>query len=277
MDRVINIKVGGNYISKDNKNAGVTGEGNVTNLRITFDEGWKYYAKTVTFWDAHGGNPVKRVETVDLIEDIAADTLTYITPIPPEPLAIAGEMTFVIDGYLDGKRQRSISDKLVVKESPMTDNAGEPTDPTAEPYEQLQSEIEKIKQDIQDTAKAKEEIENMSISCETLSPGENAFVEKTGEEGINLHFGLPAGEKGEQGPKGMQGYTPSVVLRYDETTGNLYYDSDGILVGKEYIETQNLVTKDDLTIQMGSIEPVLDDIIALQETFLIPDGNGVAY
>lgn len=166
MDRVINIKVGGNYISKDNKNAGVTGEGNVTTLRITFDEGWKHYAKTVTFWDARGQNPVKRIQGIDLIEDITKDTLTYITPIPPEPLAIAGEMTFVIDGfygefvesengdyeiaYADkSKRQRSISDKLVVKESPMTDSAGEPTDPTPTQAEQLQQQIDKFIDDVQ--------------------------------------------------------------------------------------------------------------------------------
>lgn len=157
MDRIINVKVGGNYISKDNKNAGVKGEGNVTSLRITFDEGWRYYAKTVTFFDALGGNPVKRMETVDLIEDITTDALTYITPIPPEPLAIAGEMTFVIDGYLDGKRQRSIADKLVVKDAPIADTAGEPTDPTPTEPEQWQAQVDKIIDDIQQAAIARDE------------------------------------------------------------------------------------------------------------------------
>ena len=157
MDRIINVRVGGNHLSKDNKNAGVRGEANVTNLRITFDEGWENYAKTVTFWDAHGNNPVKRIQGVDLIEDIATDAKTYITPIPKEPLAIAGELTFVIDGYLDGKRQRSISDKLIVKDAPITDNAEEPTDPTPTQAEQLQGEIDKIKGDIQEAYIARNE------------------------------------------------------------------------------------------------------------------------
>ena len=152
MDRIINVKVGGNHLSKDSKNAGVTGEGNVTNLRITFDEGWDGYAKTVTFWDAHGNNPVKRIETVDLLEDITKDTRTYITPIPKEALTIAGEITFVIDGYVDGKRQRSIEGKLIVKYSPSTDNAGEPTDPTPTEPEQWQTQIENIKGTIQNAA-----------------------------------------------------------------------------------------------------------------------------
>lgn len=152
MDRIINVKVGGNHLSKDSKNAGVRGEANVTKLRITFDEGWDGYAKTVTFFDAHGNNPVKRIQGVDLIEDIINDTRTYITPIPQEPLAIAGELTFVIDGYLDGKRQRSLTDKLVVKDAPDTDNAGEPTDPTPTQAEQLQSQIDAVIGDIQNSA-----------------------------------------------------------------------------------------------------------------------------
>jgi len=152
VDRIINVKVGGNHLSKDNKNAGVRGEANVTKLRITFDEGWDGYAKTVTFFDAHGNNPVKRIQGVDLIEDIINDTRTYITPIPKEPLAIAGELTFVIDGYFDGKRQRSLSDKLVVKDAPDTDNAGEPTDPTPTQAEQLQSQIDAVIGDIQNAA-----------------------------------------------------------------------------------------------------------------------------
>lgn len=53
----------------------------------------------------------------------------------------------------------------------------------------------------------------------------------------------PKGDAGEQGPKGD---TPSIVLRYDPETGNLYYSSDGILIDKEYIESQNLVARDEV-------------------------------
>ena len=168
MDRIINVKVGGNYLSKDNKNAGVRGEGNVTFLRITFDAGWDGYAKTVTFYDALGQNPVKRVETVDLIEDITTDHRKYITPIPPEPLAIAGELTFVIDGYKDGKRQRSVSDTLIVKDSPMADNATEPSEPMPEPYEQIQKQVDGMIDQVQqmyiDGVNSKQNAENAKVS-----------------------------------------------------------------------------------------------------------------
>ena len=150
MDRIIEVKVGGNYLTKDNKNAGVRGEANVTSLRITFDEGWDNYAKTVTFWDARGQNPVERILTTDLLENKAESIRVYLVPIPGEPMAEAGSMTFVIDGYIEGKRQRSMSDKLEVKDAPIADNAEEPIDPIPKPYEQFQEQIDAIKKDIQD-------------------------------------------------------------------------------------------------------------------------------
>ena len=69
MDRLIEIKVSGNHLWKDNDLAGVQGEGNITFLRITFDGGWAGFAKSITFFDARGKNPVKRVLTTDLMED----------------------------------------------------------------------------------------------------------------------------------------------------------------------------------------------------------------
>ena len=149
MDRIIEVKVNGNYLFKDNKNAGVQYEANVTSLRIEFDAGWDGYAKKVTFWDAVGGNPVERTLATDLLEDITKSTRIYLCPIPGEPLLIAGNMTFVIDGYVGGKRQRSISDKLRVKEAPFKETAGEPADPTPTQAEQLQVQIDGIKSTIQ--------------------------------------------------------------------------------------------------------------------------------
>lgn len=46
--------------------------------------------------------------------------------------------------------------------------------------------------------------------------------------------------------KGEKGDTPSIVFFYDQETGVLSYDSDGILEDKEYVESQNLVTKAEL-------------------------------
>lgn len=152
MDRLINIKISGSHLSKDSKLAGVRGEANVNVLRITFDEGWDAYTKKVTFWDAKGQNPVERILTADLLEDITKSTLIYLCPIPGEPMAEAGMMSFIIDGYAAGKRPRSMGAELEVEYAPLADNAGQPADPTPSQAEQLQRQIDVIKEDVQKAA-----------------------------------------------------------------------------------------------------------------------------
>lgn len=154
MDRIIEVKVNGNHLTKDNRYAGVQGEANVTSLRIEFDAGWDGYAKKVTFWNALGENPVERTLTTNLLEDITKSTRIYLCPIPGEPLVHAGDIDFVVDGYVDGKRQRSAGDRLTVKPSPYTDNAGEPADPTPTQAEQLQGEIDQIIGTIQEATQS---------------------------------------------------------------------------------------------------------------------------
>lgn len=81
---------------------------------------------------------------------------------------------------------------------------------------------------------AKEEIENMTVSIETLSAGSDATVEKTTSGGVvNLAFGIPRGDRGEQGiqgPAGPQGIrgpkgdTGTAVAV--ETAGMFYFSVD---------------------------------------------------
>ena len=154
MDRIIDVKVNGYYLTKNNLCAGVQHEANSNRMRIVFDDGWDGYAKTVTFWDAHGENPVKRTLTTDLLENAAESTRVYLVDIPGEPMEYAGMMQFVIDGYVDRKRMRSIGDRLRVKEAPWAPDAAAPSDPTPSQAEQLQAEIDRIQSTIQQAAQS---------------------------------------------------------------------------------------------------------------------------
>ena len=49
-----------------------------------------------------------------------------------------------------------------------------------------------------------------------------------------------------QGPDGPKGDTPSIIFKYDAATGDLSFSSDGILADKDYVESQNLVLKDEV-------------------------------
>lgn len=144
MDRRVDVKINGTHLSKDSNRAGVRGEANVTYLRITFDDGWNGYAKHVTFWNAKGKNPVTIPLTADMLENIANSTLVYLCPIPGEALTEGGLCTFIIDGYTDGKRQRSVSDELEVIPAPLTEGSADAQDPTPTEAERLQAQIDSI-------------------------------------------------------------------------------------------------------------------------------------
>lgn len=157
MDRMVRVKVCGHYLVKDNRKAGVQHESNAVVMRIEFDPGWDGMAKKITFWNADGKNPVERLLTADLLEDMSVDTRTYLCPIPGEAMDEAGEMTFIIDGYVDGKRQRSISDTLKVEAAPFIERADEPSDPTPSQAEQLQAQIDTLLGDVQAAAERAEQ------------------------------------------------------------------------------------------------------------------------
>lgn len=208
MDRIIEVKVCGNHLTKDSKIAGTKGEGNITKLRITFDENWEDFAKRVIFWDAYGQNPVRVVLTVQMIEDISKSTRVYIVPIPHEAMARAGWMTFSVQGTLDNKNQVSITSTLEVKDSP---DILEPLDPTPSEVEQLQGEIEAIKGDLQDFETAHRETEENAQLAKESADKAVATVGKSSYIGDNGNWYAWDVEKGEFYDTGVKAQAGSTV------------------------------------------------------------------
>ena len=179
MDRRIEVKVFGNHLWKDGNRAGVQGEGNVTTLRISFDEGWSGYAKSITFFDAKGRNPVQRMLTVDLLEDITQSALVYLCKIPPEPLTEAGRCSFVIEGYVDEQRQRVVETELEVAPARETTGASDPGAPTPTQAEQLQAQIEAVMEDVQKAAEGAQNAELAGqYASEARASAESALESK---------------------------------------------------------------------------------------------------
>ena len=174
MDRIIEVKVFGNHLAKDSKNAGTRGEANMTTLRITFDEGWDDFDKRVVFYDARGLNPVK----ISLLPTIAESERVYLVPIPGEPMAIAGMLTFVVEGTKGEKVQRSLSDKLMVSDSPDTSGADDPVPPTEDELAQLRHGIEEIKTNIIEVKDAKEIIEESVKEAEESKTNAKKYSEQ---------------------------------------------------------------------------------------------------
>lgn len=146
MDRRIDVKITGEYVRKDNKNAGVQGEGNVTTLHIELSEDWSGFSKRLIWRDATGENPVA-ILLYKNVSDLGAEPLIFDTLIPKEPLAKDGWCSFTVEGYLEGepnKISKSVTDRLRVYPSDTGDGASAPEEPTPSQAQQLQSEIDKI-------------------------------------------------------------------------------------------------------------------------------------
>lgn len=203
MDRIIEVKVRGNYLVKDNSVAGVQGEANSTYLRIEFDDGWDGYAKTIMWLNATGTETAGRVLTTDQLEDIADSTRIYLTPIPGEALTEWGEVVFAIDGYINGKRKKSAYGKLKVKPG---EEFAVLEDVTPSQAEQLQTQIEAIVDEVAALVSERNALEGMTVTANTLEPGSAATVEKQLiGKALHLIFGIPRGAIGPQGDKGEQG------------------------------------------------------------------------
>lgn len=173
MDRIIEVKVYGNHLTKDSNNAGTRGEGNATKLRITFDKSWEGMAKTVVFWDANGQNAVSITLSAALLE--GTSTNIYLVPIPQEAMARAGEMTFSIRGEGTGSRQVSISGKLEVEDSP---EILAPIPPTPDQWNQMQSQYEAFVGDVVDINTAiKETIPALISDVETAKSEAAEYAE----------------------------------------------------------------------------------------------------
>jgi len=185
--REIKLTVQGDTVHASRHRAGVQYEYNATALVITFDESWDAFNKKITFWNALGQNPVVRWLTHDL--QVGDDGRTYQTTIPGEPLEVAGECTLVIDGILgDDVRTRSMTVHLTVEEAPKADNAGNPTVPMPDQYEQLLVKVEYLVQ----------QAERYALNPPKIGEDGN-WYQWDGAEYKST--GLPS--RGERGPRGV--------------------------------------------------------------------------
>jgi len=259
MDRIIEVKVCGNHLTKDSNIAGTKGEGNITNLRITFDENWEDYAKHVVFWDAYGQNPVRVVLATTLIEDISKSTRVYRVPIPHEAMARAGQLTFSITGSLGNKNQVSITSKLEVKDAP---DILDPLDPTPSELEQMQAEIEAIKEDLIDLETARVESEENAMSAKESANKAADAVGKTSYIGENGHWYAWDGVKGEFYDTGIKAQAGSMVYMGENPPDNadVWITDEGMLYIRqengEFAPLPKLVGKDgksayDLAVESG--------------------------
>lgn len=211
--RVIACQVVGEYVTGDGVVIGAAGSHDEVIIELDFSragETWEGTTKTVTFTDALGLNPTNVLLTSTyLVED---RTDAYNVPVPQIVKQVAGMMGMTVAGVvIDGDVE---SLRVVTEVSPfrlLPDNMvtwEDYGDIPASAVEQMQAEIDDILEGLsaidegveaaaesaQTASEAAQAIQDMTVSAETLLPGEEATVTKSSSGGVvNLHFGLPEG------------------------------------------------------------------------------------
>lgn len=215
--RTINMTVTGDLVTVDGTVVGVQGSGNADTIRLTLDKAWDGWAKTATWWDAHGTEAVSQTVTAALLEDVAVNARCYLLPVPPEALRYGGECTLVLDGYKDGARARTVRQEFAVARAP--ERAAVLTATTPTEAEQLQEALEELTESVHVLAAGRAAHIGENGNWMEWDPEEKAFqdtgVAATGPKGDAGEKGNrgdqgPKGEKGdpgEQGPRGEKGDT----------------------------------------------------------------------
>ena len=84
--------------------------------------------------------------------------------------------------------------------------AGKEADRAKEEADRSQEHEEGAKEHEKGAERARQAIEDMTVSADTLPSGSEATATKTAAGGsFNLHFGIPRGEQGATGPTGPEG------------------------------------------------------------------------
>lgn len=119
-----------------------------------------------------------------------------------------------------------------------------------------------------------ESIRNMEVSAQALPPGRAPRVVKSinPDGSVNLHYLIPAGEKGEQGPQGAKGEQGERGATGPQGAKGDKGDSY-VLTDADKTEIENDVS----TEIEAELNAALDEIIAIQEELMMPDGDGVKY
>ncbi len=235
MERQIQVKVTGEFVQKDSKNAGVQGEANASGLHIVMSEDWKRFSKRIIWRNARGEKPVSVLlyRGVDALAD-GEDPLVFDTTIPAEPLALAGWCSFTIEGFRETDPSAvavTVTDYLLVKPN---DSYNTPKEPTPSQAQQLQWEIDSVAKEV--AARLKQSNTELSLALNTLREwevwdsekvyrraakvsrlGSSYFCKKTctgvdpavdvadSETGRYWLRIAAKGDKGEQGPQGAAG------------------------------------------------------------------------
>lgn len=240
----IHIKVNGSFVEKDEKIAGVQGEGNSTVVHIELSEEWKSYSKRIIWRNAKGENAVS-ILLYNSVEDVIDGTknpLEFATYVPSEALTDAGWCSFTIEGFKEATPNSVAITATDYLEVLFNDSYYSPAEPTPSQAQQLQVQIDQIIPQVTEVLEAASESFNETANelsvwevwsaskiyrpLNKVSRGGSSYICKVtcqgidpvsdvvnGEEGTYWILISAKGDIGPQGPKGAEGKNGSAGPR----------------------------------------------------------------
>ena len=283
MDEIINIKINGNTITKDGNIAGNQYECNSTKLRLIFSENWDGYGKAITFWNALGDDPVKVQLGTDELEDIT-NARVYIVPIPGEAMTEAGYNSFVVEGEVNGVIKRTASDKLKVKYSPRTDDAGVPESVTPDLATQLRGEIDGIIGDIAEVKRVGDEVNEglskvddavgvaQSAEASAIAADNSAWSAVTEAEEARDTIANMSVESETLPPGSAASVEKSIIDGVLRLLFGIPEGNPGVYIGAEEPTDPDVKvwidTGAEASLEIGDIDAALDAILALERSYI---------
>ena len=125
--------------------------------------------------------------------------------------------------------------------------------PVGDPPDPKDSWLEDTLAASADAIAARQAIEALSVSCETLDDDSPAAVSKTQQDGhVHFHFSLPRGERGEKGEIGDAGPKGDTPMR-----GVDYFTADDIAYFDRHIDDR-----------LGAVSDALDELHAYAQALV---------
>ena len=154
--RIIKLQIANEYIVGSGVSVGAVGSHDDVLLEMDFRSSalWAGTTRRAIFADALGEPVTPIILTTNLLEEGQSDV--YLVPVPAEAKTAAGECFLTVEGYIgEGESEivRVVTEEATFRVLPSRLYTGEST-LTPDAAEQLQAQIDEIKEDIEDAAAA---------------------------------------------------------------------------------------------------------------------------
>ena len=154
--RIVKLQIANEYIVGAGVPVGAVGSHDDVLLEMDFRSSaqWAGTTRRAVFADALGVPVTPIILTTNLLEEGRSDV--YLVPVPAEAKSAAGECFLTVEGYIgEGENEivRIVTEEVTFRVLPSRLYTGEST-LTPDAAEQLQAQIDEIKEDIADAAAA---------------------------------------------------------------------------------------------------------------------------